>query len=317
MPKRHTFILNDERVLNSYGFPVLTSGIILKQYKRNPLVLWMHKRPDRWEGNNKDTERFPIGLGYDVRKDPDNPALMLVDVEFDQNDEFAKKIEEKVESKHIRMCSAGLEPITFSEDPKYLLPGQTRRSLIKSALVEVSIVPFGANPNSVKLYGSDMEGVELSADNVDSVIPLLSENNTDTKPNLKDMSDKKENLLIMLGAGLGMDENTSESDMLRHVINLNAENTTLKTKVTQLEQEKTDIQTATELSAKNSILDEAVKFKKITEAQRPVYAKMDLADMKVILDGLQPTVDLSKIPGSEGEGGKGAWEKRMDEINNK
>lgn len=317
MGTRHTFVVNDESILNSYGFPVLTSGIDVKQYKRNPLVLWMHKRPDRWDNNNKDTERFPIGLGYNIRKDPNNPALLLVDIEFDQDDEFAKKIEKKVESKHIRMCSAGLEPMTYSEEPKYLLPGQTRRTLVKSKLIEVSIVPFGSNPNSVKLYGSNLETIELSADNVDNFIPLLTEeedeDSNDTSKNL-DMNDKKENLLVMLGAGLGMDEKTSESEMLRHVINLNAEKTTLQERVTQLEKEKKDIQTATELAAKNSILDEAVTAKKITEAQRSVYAKMELADMKTILDGLQPTVDLSAVPGAEG--GKSPWESRMEEINN-
>jgi hypothetical protein len=279
MPERHTFVVNDENVINSYGFRVLTAGIDLKQYKKNPLVLWMHKRPSRWDGNDKDTERFPIGLAFNVRKDPDNPALLLADVEFDQDDEFAKKVEGKVKSGHIKMCSAGLMPTTLSDDPKYLLQGQTRRSLIKSELVEISIVPFGSNPNSVKLYGDNMEAVELSSDNADTIIPLLKDND---KPEHKEvnMTDKKENLLVMLGAGLGMDENTSESEMLRHVLNLHSENVNLKAQVEKLEGEKKAAEEAVELKAKQDYLNQAVKAKVITEKQRKAYEKLDLADMK-------------------------------------
>ena len=31
--------------INSYGSRVLTAGINLKQYKKNPIVLFMHNRP--------------------------------------------------------------------------------------------------------------------------------------------------------------------------------------------------------------------------------------------------------------------------------
>ena len=41
----HDFIINSENV-NEYGYRVLTSGIDYKQYLRNPVVLFMHRRFD-------------------------------------------------------------------------------------------------------------------------------------------------------------------------------------------------------------------------------------------------------------------------------
>lgn len=44
---KHTFVISDES-LNDQDFRVMTNGIDLTQFKKNPLMLWMHKRPNRW-----------------------------------------------------------------------------------------------------------------------------------------------------------------------------------------------------------------------------------------------------------------------------
>lgn len=41
--KKKTFVLSDESV-NSYGFRVLTDGIALDNFKKNPVMLWNHTR---------------------------------------------------------------------------------------------------------------------------------------------------------------------------------------------------------------------------------------------------------------------------------
>ena len=50
-----TFVLTDESV-NSYGYRVLTSGIKMEQFLKNPVMLYSH-----------DNNRMPIGTWENVR----------------------------------------------------------------------------------------------------------------------------------------------------------------------------------------------------------------------------------------------------------
>jgi hypothetical protein len=147
--KTHPFIVSDESVINSLGSRVMTQGIETRQYKRNPIVLWYHKRPNRWGDENTEDEVLPIGKATKLWKED---GKLMADIEFDQEDDFAIKVEGKVDRGFIRMCSPGLDPLTVSDDPKHLLAGQNRATIIKSILEEISIVDIGSNRNALKLY---------------------------------------------------------------------------------------------------------------------------------------------------------------------
>jgi hypothetical protein len=141
----------------------MTSGIDFSQYKRNPVVLWYHKRPKPFDGKNNN-EVLPIGKGVKLWKDD---GKLYADIEFDSEDKFAAMIEGKVDRGFIKMCSPGLDPITVSDDPKFILPGQTRATLIKSRLEEISIVDIGSNDNALRL--------NLNPDqDINDAIPLLN-----------------------------------------------------------------------------------------------------------------------------------------------
>lgn len=165
--KNKTFILSDES-LNSYGFWIKTSGIDLKQFKRNPVMLFNHSRP--WRGT-KD-ELLPIGIWVNIRIED---GALKADAAFDKDDEFAAEIARKVESGVIRMCSVGIEVTEDTEDVNMLKPGQRRRTVTKCKLTECSITTFGANENAIVLYkkgelieltdGSDNIGVEFLNNN--------------------------------------------------------------------------------------------------------------------------------------------------------
>ena len=137
--------------VNSYGSRVMTSGIDVKQYKRNPIVLWMHSRPYGMSEN----EPLPIGKMTNLRVEEDR---LIGTIEFDENDEFAKKIKSKYESGILNMVSAGLEVVELSDDPNLILPGQKRMTIKKSKLREVSCVDIGANDDSLRLYYGDKGG---------------------------------------------------------------------------------------------------------------------------------------------------------------
>ena len=174
-----TFILSDESI-NDRGYRILTGGINLERFKKNPVMLWMHRRDNGWDL----TQVVPIGIWENIRKED---GKLLADPKFDENDKFAQLIKSKVDNDFIRACSAGINPVEFSSDPKDLEKGQTRATITKCELYEASIVDMPSNKNTVRLFSASNE----------TEVPLLK-NNTE-------MADKKdENKLTF----------KSEADML-------------------------------------------------------------------------------------------------------
>ena len=126
--------------VNSYGFRVLTGGIEIEQFQKNPLLLWMHKRP--FEANDP----LPIGRIENLRIEGD--SLIGTPV-FDENDEFALQIKNKWENNILNCVSAGLDVIETSEEPAMFLPKQKYATVTKAKLKEVSIVDIGANEDAL------------------------------------------------------------------------------------------------------------------------------------------------------------------------
>lgn len=117
-----------------YG-DIVSQNWDLSAYERNPIVLFNHQ-----------ANALPIGKGLVRVKD----GQLMIDVEFDQNDEFAKKIEQKARGGFLNAVSVGFNPIesvSRSELPKdhpaYSIRGG--QFFNKSELLEVSIVTIPAN----------------------------------------------------------------------------------------------------------------------------------------------------------------------------
>lgn len=138
----HTFIVNTENV-NEYGYRVLTDGIDYKQYMRNPVVLFMH---DRYNSENRGSE--VIGRVLKLYK---KDTQLIAEIEFDEKDEFAKKICDKVENGYIRMASMSADVKGTSSETEMVLAGQTLETVTKCKLVEISIVDIGGNDDALKL----------------------------------------------------------------------------------------------------------------------------------------------------------------------
>lgn len=243
MPRR--LIISDESI-NSYGFWIRTEGIDLSQFSRNPILLWMHNRPYM----GREDEVLPIGKVVDLKLE--NGVLSGMPV-FDQNDDFAKKIESKWESGILNMGSAGLRVIEESEDPKWIKPGQRRMTVLKSKLREVSIVDIGSNDNAlgVALYDEDGTLLTLSADNED-------------KCPVKLLSNKKNTNMKLIALALGLAETATEAE-------IEAKTKEMATENQQLKQEKAD----RELAEKNAKTQEAVQLvdKAVKEGRIDAKAK--------------------------------------------
>ena len=166
MAEKKEIILSTSSV-NSYGFRVLTQGIDLKQYKKNPILLWNHNRG--WRGTND--EVLPIGKIENLRIEDDKLIGTPV---FDQKDEFALKIQSKFEQGIINSCSVGLKKIATSNEKKFIAEGQTSETLTKSKLMEVSMCDIPSNDDCVVLYDDNDEIINLSINQNNNIPKLIN-----------------------------------------------------------------------------------------------------------------------------------------------
>lgn len=145
-------VINTED-LNRYGFRILTQGIDLGAYQKNPVLCWDHYTYGR----------LPIGKIENLRTDGDR---LIGDPVFDEDDDFAAAAKRKFDKGMLNACSMGISVVETSVEPSYLLTGQTRATVTKCELREVSMVVVPANRSAVKL-SADQE--------IDDVVPVLEQ----------------------------------------------------------------------------------------------------------------------------------------------
>lgn len=257
--------------LNCYGSRVLTSGIDLTQYQKNPVLLWMHRR----SYNGKD---MPIGRMENLRIDGDRLIGTPV---FDENDEFAKQIASKWENGFLRMASAGIEIVETSDAPEHLLQGQTRATITRCKLEEVSIVDIGGNDEALQLYGTDGKLMTLaSGENCDHLPLLLNKEHAEgTAPeasfnnqNNKNNSMNKEILQL-----LGLTETASEQEAVNAL---------------RLLKEKADKAESLQLASINALVDGAVAERRITSDKKEHFVTLGktsgIEALRTTLELMQP-----------------------------
>lgn len=276
-------IISTEAV-NSYGSRVLTSGIDLSQYERNPVLLWMHRRS--WEPG-----AMPIGRIENLRIED---GKLIGTPVFDQNDNFARQIESKWENGFLRMASAALEPTETTPDPALVLPGQTRETVTRSKLVEVSIVDIGGNDEALQLYGEEGKLLKLVSGEDCPGLPLLKERkeadsgeadksnkpgsgteNNNPKINLTKMT--KEQLAL-----LGLSETATEEQA---------------TAALTLMKGRADAAATIELAAVTQAVDLAVAERRILADQREHYIKLGKAAGVEMLRDTLNTMHPQQKPG--------------------
>lgn len=260
MPKSSKrFVISDSSI-NEYDFRILTSGVDLTQYLKNPIVLWMHIRA--WRGTTD--EVLPIGTMTDIAVEGDQ---ILGTPVFDDNDAFAMTIYNKVEAGILKMCSGGFKVLTWSDEAQYILPGQKRASAIKSVLKEVSICDLGANNNALTLYDANDDVINLSETSQLDIIPLLN-TKQDMAVELKDVA-----------AELKLTDQSPDA-ILTAVKSLQTQNTELTTENKKLKEEKTQ-------AAIDALLTEAVNDGRITAKQKPHYETLAAGNLETVTDLLK------------------------------
>lgn len=279
-----TFRLADESI-NGYGFWLRMDGADLEQFKRNPIMLWMHSRAFR---GTKD-EVLPIGHWENVRIEG---GELLADAVFDMDDEFAAAIAGKVERGIIRMASVGITVVETSADSTYLKPGQTRETVTKWKLREASIVDIGANDNAISLAFYDRDGnpMELSAPDGGCPVSLL------LTPKPYDMREVAKLLKLADAA--------DENEVAQRVKELVARNEELERRLNEVEQREHQQR---QLRAA-SLIDEAIRDGRIDAGARPSWEKMFGMNHDVAEETLAALPKRKSVRDSLGNGEKGKAE---------
>lgn len=273
--------------LNSYGFRVLTAGIDISQYQRNPILLWMHNRSYR---DSRDTV-LPIGRVSDLHVDGDNLVGTLV---FDGVDEFSRSIKAKWDAGTLKMVSAGLEEVESSEAVEHLLQGQRYATITKSKLIEVSVVDIGANDDAIALYNNGAR-ITLSLDGNSFLNPI--------KPNLNNFEMKQ------IAMKLGLPESATEAEILAKIgtMQLQAD------KAMGLEQEAEKQRNA----ALEALVSNALSSKRITAEQKEHFMNLGKVagydSLSRTLELMQPAMKPTDMIRGGGAAPTGGY-KKLSEV---
>jgi len=277
-PKK-TFVLSDESV-NSYGFRVLTKGINLERFNKNPIMLWNHTRS--W-GDKKDII-LPIGRWENLRIEG---GKLLADTCFDMDDTFAVSIANKVEKGFISACSVGIEKLELSNLPEDVVAGQTRETVKRCSLREVSLTDIPSNSNSVSLYDDYGNMIELNTDD-NCFIGLLNINNQNQK-NMK-----------LIALALGLSESATEAEILAKTQELQLLQTKLTAKDEEIATLKADALEADKKTI-TKMVDDAITAKKLTADQKAHFVtigeKMGIEALQATLSSMNGVVKPTDMIG--------------------
>lgn len=280
-------IISTERV-NSYGSRVITAGIDYSQYEKNPVLLYMHRRGRR--------EDMPIGIMTNIREEN---GILYGTPKFDDDTEDERNISKKWDRGTLRMLSAGLDVLEWSEEPEMLMAGQTRPTVTKSKLIEVSVVDIGSNDDALQvgLY-HDGKLLTLAAGEESDHLPLLSRPGTEgveatpaTTPEDEQTPNNNSNNMEKILLKLGLAPGATEDEAVAAIGRLQEEKDTMK------------------LARITDSVETAIKERRITADKKEKYLNLG---KQIGLDGLnalfadmtpaQKPLDLVK-PAGGGNGG--------------
>lgn len=280
--------------LNSYGTWIKTDGIDLSQYERNPILLWMH-----WRG-------VIIGGIRDLRVEG---TEITGEPWFDEVRPESRQCKEQWEKGSLRMCSPNFDILETSEEPAYLKPRQTRPTITRSKLVEVSMVDIGANDDNIVQLSWRGGELKLASGESCEALPLLQTNGgTPTPPNhnLQTKTSMNE-LLKTIALKLGLQETATEADILARIGVLQGHEKANAELRKQLDEIK--------LAGIATMVDDAIKAGKFNDDKRDHFINLGktvgVESLKLTLDSMAAAVKPMQLINTGGAGAvpAGKWSK--------
>ncbi len=148
------FTISDESI-NRYGYRILSAGMNTASFEKNPVVFYNHG-----------TYNLPIGKGKNLRQELDGSITLEID--FDQEDEQALAVQKKAERGFLNACSVGIDVLETSTDASVILTGQTRPTVTRCELLELSICGIPGNRNALRLNG-------IQTENIEQILPQINQ----------------------------------------------------------------------------------------------------------------------------------------------
>lgn len=261
--------------LNSYGTRVLTDGLDIEQYNRNPVLLWMHQRGQ------------VIGTLTDIQKEHGEITAQL---NFDEASELSQRCKKQWEFGSLRMVSVGIDILAWSDDPNLAVEGQTMATITKSKLTEVSVVDIGANDDAIRLNYQGQQ-LNLSAGGACPLPSLYNQSNQPQSTYPTEMDTK------VLALKLGLPEGADETAIYAKIDEIKATSTEVET----LRAEKEAV-IQREVEA---LVDGAVAEKKIELKMRDHFLQLGKSvgadNLRTTLQAMSPREKLSATLNSSGQ----------------
>jgi len=261
--------------LNSYGTRVLTDGLDIEQYNRNPVLLWMHQRGQ------------VIGTLTDIQKEHGEITAQL---NFDEASELSQRCKKQWEFGSLRMVSVGIDILAWSDDPNLAVEGQTMATITKSKLTEVSVVDIGANDDAIRLNYQGQQ-LNLSAGGACPLPSLYNQSNQPQSTYPTEMDTK------VLALKLGLPEGADETAIYAKIDEIKA--TSAEVETLRAEKEAV-IQREVE-----ALVDGAVAEKKIELKMRDHFIELGKSlgaeSLRTTLQAMSPREKLSATLNSSGQ----------------
>jgi len=278
------FVLNDESIINSYGFVLLNSGGKFDRFKENPVMLDAH---------NNSTAAAVIGRWNNLRIE--GPKL-IADPEFDKDDPDAAKIAGKVDRNFVKGTSMGvmIEDAEMRELPGYgYIPVATSWELL-----EASPVGVPSNRAALRLYAKDGKTL-LSAGDIKLSIENLVHK---FQPNMEKIM-----LSVEAAKVLGIARDPEAADLNAAVMELSAKYTQLSTDKAKAEKDLNDYKA----ERAKDLVELSIREGRITADRKDSFVKLatdDFKQAKEILEGMPAKQTFSSEtrpasrPGADREG---------------
>ena len=240
------FVLNDENQVNSYGFRILTEGIDLERFQKNPVMLL-----DHWNSGTN-----VIGRWKNIQvKD----GKLTAEPEFDTEDQLAKQIAGKVERGFLNAVSMGIK---FHPEDVKVIDGVP--TLTRSELMEASIVAVPSNSASVRLY-DDGQGKWLDETEVKELSLTFQPKHTPMTIKLSESTRKL----------LGVEQTELDQSLLEaKIAELAAAKSKAEKEVERLLKEREEAR----LQAIRSKVDEAIASGKINAELREEFIQLGVSN---------------------------------------
>ncbi len=237
------FIISDESV-NRYGYRILSRGMSTASFEKNPVVFYNHG-----------TFSLPIGKGKNLQHEVD--GTITLDIDFDMEDEQAVAVQKKAERGFLNACSVGIDVLETSTDASLVLTGQTRPTVTRSELLELSICGIPGNRNALRLNG-------VHTENIEHILPRI---NHQTELNMKRVFEQ-----------LGLPETATEEDILAQLAAL--ETNDIQTTNAVLARLDAIDQKITDLSASKKVIEETEKTPRLTDLMKGLRTEAAVSSPK-------------------------------------